>query len=725
MTQETKQSFDIFDTILVRTWAKPIDLFWELGVHLQQNRLIQISSEMWQDMRVKAESAARQKSRTGEVTLQNIYEELVPVFNWSSTEAEKAIALEIQLERYSLRPIPETQRRIQKLHQQKQAIAYLSDMYLPTEVIKDLLRVHKIWADGDLLYVSAEIGVGKGSGKLFQHHLNQHNLIAPQLYHSGDNLHADVNVPKKMGIQVTPFLQAHLNRYEQQISDNEKLPLRFRSLLAGVSRLCRLNCLENDPHRQTIWNTAANVIAPLIFGFVHWVLTEAKRKGIQRLYFMAKDGQILLKTAQVICRKWDYNIDCRYLYGSKQAFHFPSILELKETELNWIFYNTEFFSVRIICKRVNLQPEQIADTLLSYGFSAEKWDQNLTHQEELSLKAIFQEPAIAKVIISMAETQREKALGYFRQEGIGDGVHFATVDIGWSGKSQRSLSRLLAAGDLYPSEGLSGFFFGLMGRTQAFPTDCLMPYFLEHDNTIERRFLCDPQILKLFLAADHGSTVRYEKQNDQYTPVLCSEKNESGVTWGVLTQQQAVIEFTEQLTDSLKPDECKVEHFQQITENLLQTFIYRPSKEEAEAFGAQSFSQHQLESKFYDLAPAYTLIDGIKMLFGQKHVHSFAWLPASIHRSAPLARVSLRYIKRKRYCFTYAHFAWCDFLVGNYQKAWVLSTRAMKSWPIIWLSRRFIRMNFSIGVNSIFYSRYYKRLQNFFMLLFNLFLSKK
>jgi predicted HAD superfamily hydrolase len=710
MTQETKQSFDIFDTILVRTWAKPIDLFWELGVHLRQNQLIHISSEIWQDIRVKSECAARQKSKTGEVTLQNIYEELVPVFDWSSTEAKKAIALEIQLERLSLRPIPETQHRIQTLHQQKQAIAYLSDMYLPTELIKDLLKAHQIWADGDLLYVSAEVGVGKGSGQLFQHHLDRQGLMAPQLHHSGDNLHADINVPKKMGIQVTPFLQAHLNRYEQQISDNEKLPLRFRSLLTGASRLCRLKCLENDLHKQTIWKTAANVIAPLIFGFVHWVLTEAKHKGIQRLYFMARDGQILLKTAQVICRKWGYDIDCRYLYGSRQAFHFPSILELKETEFNWIFDNPEFLSVRIVCKRVNLQPEQIADTLSSYGFSAEKWDQNLTHQEELSLKAIFEEPSVAEIIISMAEIQREKALGYFRQEGMGDGVHFATVDIGWSGKSQRSLSRLLAAGELYLPEGVSGFFFGLLSRTQAFPTDRLMPYFLEHDNTTERRFLCDTQILELFLAADHGSTVGYEEQNDRYIPVLRSEKNESGITWSVLTQQQAVIEFTEQLTDSLNPDECKAEHFQQITENLLQTFLYRPSKEEAEAFGRQSFSQHQLESKFYDLAPAYSLVDGIKMLFDQKHVHSFAWLPASIHRSAPLAKVSLRYIKRKRDCFTYAHFAWCEFLVGNYQKAWVLSTRAMKSWPIIWFSRRFIRMNFLLGVNSIFHSRHYRHL---------------
>jgi FMN phosphatase YigB (HAD superfamily) len=709
MIQESNQSFDIFDTILVRIWAKPIDLFWELGIQLQNNRLIQISPEIWQDMRVKAESAARQKSKTGEVSLQNIYEQLVPFFNWSPPESEKAIALEIQLERLSLRPVPETRRRIQELHQQQQAVAYLSDMYLPTGSIRDFLKDHQIWSDSDFLYVSAEIGVGKGSGQLFKHHLRQHSLMAPQLHHSGDNLHADINVPKKMGIQVTPFLQAHLNRYEQQISDNEKLPLQFRSLLAGASRLCRLDCLEKEPHRQTIWNTATSVIAPLIFGFVHWVLTEAKRQGIQRLYFMARDGQILWKTAQVICQKWDYNVDCRYFYGSRQAFHFPAIQELGETEFNWIFDNPEFVSVRIICKRVNLKPEQIADTLSSYNLHAESWDKNLTPQEELSLKAVFQEPVIVELITSIAKTHRENALGYFTQEGMDDEVRFATVDIGWSGKSQRSLSKLLAAGSLYPSEGLAGFFFGLFESVQAFPTDRLMPYFLEPNNTTERRLLCDSQILELFLAADHGSTVRYEKQGDHYSPVLRSEKNESGISWGVLIQQRAIIKFAERLTDSLKPDICRSEYFQQVTEDILKIFIYNPSKEESEAFGTQSFSQHQSESKFYDLAPAYSFADGFRMLFGWQQVHGFAWLPASIHRSAPLTRIPLRYIKRKRYSFTYASFAWGEFLADNHQQAWTLSTKAIKSWPIILFSRRFIRMNLSLGSKSLLYSKNHKK----------------
>jgi FMN phosphatase YigB (HAD superfamily) len=701
MMQKHVYSFDIFDTALVRIWAKPTDLFWELGTQLQQAQLIQISPQAWHRLRVEAESAARHRTSTGEVTLQQIYEQLTPVCGWSAAEVDKVMQYEIQLERSSLLPVPANQRKIQELRRQNHPIAFLSDMYLPTEVIRGFLADHQIWLEGDVLHVSGDVGVNKGSGKLFQHHLAQYQLSVSQLYHTGDNLHSDVEVPRKLGIQSQAFLQTHLNRYEQMIADDEQLPLRFRSLLAGTSRLCRLHCPETDLHRQTIWNTTSNVTAPIFFGFVHWVLVEAQRQGIQRLYFMARDGHILYKIAQIICRKWNYDIDCRYFYGSRQAFHFPSIQEIGETEFTWIFDTPQFFSVRVACDRVNLPPEKIADTLNSHGFPAEKWDQNLTQQEVTALKAVFQKQSVADLIFNLAATYREKALGYFKQEGMGDGVPFATVDTGWSGKSQRSLSKLLAAGEIYPSTGLRGFFFGLTGSVKAYSTDHLIPYFLEAEALSERCVLCDFQMIELFLSADHGSTVRYEKQQQRYVPVLRSETNESGIAWGVLVQHHAMEDFTERLTDALSPEDCNLQDFHKVTEALLKTFMRRPSKEESNTFGAQAFSQHQSESKFYDLAPAYSLTDGFRMLVDQQYVHGFAWLPASIQRSSPLTRIPLGYIKRVRSSHTYAWLNWRAFKEGKHQQSWEFARKAIRAFPPILLSRRFIHTNFSLAARTI------------------------
>ncbi|ELS32817.1 MULTISPECIES: hypothetical protein [Pseudanabaena] len=495
-------------------------------------------------------------------------------------------------------------------------------------------------------------------------------------------------------MQFSNSLKADMNRYENLIAGNISLPLGFRTLLAETSRLCRLQGSETEASKQTIWNTASNVISPLIFGFVYWVLTEAELQGIKRLYFMARDGQILYKVAQVICSQWNYPIDCRYFYGSRQAFHFPAIESLGEQEFNWLFDNPGFLSIRIICQRVNLQPETIADVLTNYGLLSNSWDKDLTDSEKNTLKKVFQEDSVSERILSMAANYREKAVGYFKQEGMADGVPFATVDIGWSGKSQRSLSNLLAAGKIYPDTGLKGFFFGLLSSTQAFSSDLLMPYFLKVSDRCERYFLCDPQILELFMAGDHGSTVRYERQNESYVPILRSEKNESGIVWGVLVQHQAVTDFAKMLTKHLQPQECKPEYFQRVTEDLLKKFINSPSKDESEVFGKQPFSRHQTESKFYDLAPSYELQDAFKIILDPNYVHAFAWLPASIQISHPMTIVQLSYIRGRRESSSYANLAWQEFHKGNKQTAQQLATKALQSSLTILLSKRFIYLIF-------------------------------
>jgi predicted HAD superfamily hydrolase len=108
-----------------------------------------------------------------------------------------------------------------------------------------------------------------------------------------------------------------------------------------------LQSQETSPDKQVIWDTTASAVAPMLFGFVHWCLVEAQKKGIQRLYFVARDGQILQKIAQVICHNWGYTIDCRYLYGSRQAWHLPAIQEIGEVELDLDLAGTKMYSVFI------------------------------------------------------------------------------------------------------------------------------------------------------------------------------------------------------------------------------------------------------------------------------------------------------------------------------------------------------------------------------------------
>ncbi|KAB8320267.1 hypothetical protein SD81_001170 [Tolypothrix campylonemoides VB511288] len=640
--QKTVYSFDVFETSLIRVWAKPSDLFWELGEQLRQQKLTDISADTWQQMRIKAESAAREASKTGEVTVEQIYQQLAGFLSWSTTQAEQAMHKEIALELASLRPVPAIQKRIQALQQANERVIYMSDMYLSEETIRAFLKENNVWTPGSRLYVSSEVGMSKSNGKLFPHCLGQESVKPSQLHHIGDNLHSDVKMAKKQGVKVEPMTQTHLNRYEGKIADTTQLPLKFRSLLAGASRLTRLQSQETSLDKQVIWDTTASAVAPMLFGFVYWCLVEAQKKGIQRLYFVARDGQILQKIAQVICQKWGYNIDCRYLYGSRQAWHMPAIQEIGEFELEWICGTTvlsQFVSIRSMCERVNILPDQIKDVLSRYGFPAAKWELNLQQQERDLLRQVFTEKEVTELIISTAATYREKVIGYFRQEGLDDGVPFGFVDIGWGGNIQRSFSRLLSIAGLYPESGICGFYFGLQQR-KPFQNDRLLAYFYDVDKPCDARYLlCKYRCLfELFVAADHGSTKSYERCGEQYIPLLRSPKNEKAINWGLYVLQGAAVEFTEQITTNLGEQECTTELFLEATEILAKELVMNPSRQEAQVFGSFVMSGDQTENAFYELAPIYSLADWWRRLIYNMAPHEDVWHAASVARGNAIVR---------------------------------------------------------------------------------------
>jgi predicted HAD superfamily hydrolase len=634
-------SFDVFDTVLVRDWAKPTDLFWELGNILNHEKLISISNDEWMELRIKAEKNARSLSSTGEITLNEIYRSLKTIFSWTDEEFEIAMQKEIYLESICLHPVPEICSKIKALHLEQARIVYISDMYLPKKYITDLLMKNQIWSDTDKLYLSSEFGSTKAGGNLYSQVFLNESASASQLHHTGDNLNSDFKVPIALGAKAQYLTKTHLNRYEDKISETPELPLKFRSLLAGASRLTRLMYPENGTQKEVIWETAASVIAPVLFGYVYWCLEEALERGIRRLYFVSRDGQILLRIAKVICINWNYDIDCRYLYGSRQAWHSSAIQSVGKEELDWIFDPTEFLSVESVCERVNISPNQIKDILTAKGYPESQWNSNLSANQCSFLKELFQESEITNLIISTAKEYREKTIGYFKQNNLDENIKFGIVDIGWNGRLQRSLGKILNDAEIYPKSGTCGFYFSLANRRKAFPEDKLFAYFSDVDIPRERDFLSGYRALyEIFVAADHGGTVKFEYLNGSYAPILRSKENKKAIDWGILAQQNAIVEFSEKFTASYNNSskKCKPSWFISASEILLRLFLLSPSIKEAEVYGSFEIFEDQTENICYILAPKYGFYDYIKFMFFGLNVHHNVWLPGSIARSNSLIR---------------------------------------------------------------------------------------
>jgi predicted HAD superfamily hydrolase len=248
-------SFDVFDTAIVRIWANPQDLFWELGYVLKERNILAINQDEFMAIRIKSEQLARKEFKNGEVNLQAIYSLIGKSLNLSEEEIIAALEEEIALEVRSSRVVPSIRIQIEQERKANRKVIYLSDMYLPHSVIKVLLEKNFLWENEDELYVSNQMGCSKASGELFKLLLDKKSLVPSMLKHIGDNIQSDVNVPKQIGVLSQHFSLSCLNRYEQLIYNKSHLPLKFRSLITGSSRLARLRSPKLDFRQQVIWDT--------------------------------------------------------------------------------------------------------------------------------------------------------------------------------------------------------------------------------------------------------------------------------------------------------------------------------------------------------------------------------------------------------------------------------------------------------------------------------------
>ena len=91
-----------------------------------------------------------------------------------------------------------------------------------------------------------------------------------------------------------------------------------------------------DRQRESICMVTDYVLAPALNGFVVWVLSQAMLRGIRRLYFLARDGYIMYRTACRYTEIYRLPVECRYLYCSRYSVRIPGYHLSPEKALSYI-----------------------------------------------------------------------------------------------------------------------------------------------------------------------------------------------------------------------------------------------------------------------------------------------------------------------------------------------------------------------------------------------------
>ena len=317
-----------------------------------------------------------------------------------------------------------------------------------------------------------------------------------------------------MGIRSELFSWSHPNRYEVP-SVNDSTDVVYYKGLIRYTRLT-IDAFEKKEYDNYL-PLMCDVVAPLLFAYTQWVVEDALRNKINTLYFVSRDGQIFYRIAQVICKQRKLSLELKYLYGSRQAWFSPAIYTIDDNEFQWASDNNSFLSVESLFARYNIPPDLYREVLIHNGFNPERWNDNLNSEERLTVKHILTVDPIKTGILESSRKQRKCLLLYLEQSGFFEDEKKALVDIGWYGRMQSALQKIIK-NEKSDENSLRGYYFYNHKNTGKNKEE--FKSFLEGKANAHAILRYD-YLLEIFTYADHGGVLGFESGNDgSVYPVL-------------------------------------------------------------------------------------------------------------------------------------------------------------------------------------------------------------
>lgn len=182
--------FDLFDTLLLRPFLQPDDLFCQMEQELQVPDFAALRSQTENQLR---------QGRKRELTFLEIYQAIQQKTGVLMPVIQQWMDLELELEWRYCYPRESGLSLYCAAKEAGKHIAIVTDMYLPTDQIVWMLQ--KVGAgDYDLLLLSSELGYSKANGGIYRQ-LKRMEIPPKQFLQIGDNRIADVENPRCLGLQ--------------------------------------------------------------------------------------------------------------------------------------------------------------------------------------------------------------------------------------------------------------------------------------------------------------------------------------------------------------------------------------------------------------------------------------------------------------------------------------------------------------------------------------------
>lgn len=499
-------SFDIFDTLVVRPYMHPIDVF----THLEQ----MYQCVGFAKARIEAEALVREKIIVGklreEVTFDEIYQAI-------GSDFQSMKVYESEWEANVCQQNPEIYEIYKYCIEKNKKVVFSSDMYLPVETILRILGKCN-YGDFKKLYLSNDIGKTKAFGSLFQQIISDNPGIRPsQILHIGDHEFGDVANARRLGLTAV-----HYTRPLEQFLGQEVASGYVRSLLGSYELeqsifvgIAVIDYLSRKREKNSYWRDFGVIYASLpLIGFASWINSRVIEDNIGKVCFLSRDGLIIKKLIEHLFPKKLY--DSTYLLASRRCTYLPFIESFSRKEADRYLQNISNVDPLVFWRSLDVRNEELERKFV-------KTFQNNVMNDDEETRAKLIDFFNANWALWKKEMTVERGIydGYLYGEGFFQ-ERVALVDIGWSGSMQSALIKYRDGRGL--TSPLYGFYFGTRAGSSLPKNKYYAGYVLDYEEPSEKAQVIQAgvDILETLFTSTHPTVVKVDKIDDSYVPVYGS-----------------------------------------------------------------------------------------------------------------------------------------------------------------------------------------------------------
>lgn len=524
-------TLDIWDTVLRRECAPDetkLAVARFLLTYFRELINIEFYSDIFsiQQIRQKCEwnlaQASKEAGKDDEYQIQEVLEatldEIIKGQLEISTKKnliEKLVEIELQQEIQLTRLDHNIVEEIKKYKSDR--IYLLSDFYYPSNLMTKILSRYESQLPLDGIFISCDSGYNKKSGRLFSYIESQLHITPSEHFHLGDNKKADVEIPKKMGINSIQYLP------EQEQKQRELKELHYKQRLEGNLEGYLEKVKKYLPGQGNLIGEKYSLI---FFDFVYEILEKAIQRKAKKIYYFTREGEFFKKIHEEIIKTdlfSEFVPRAEILEVSRMATFAPSVYNanLEEWMRLWIQYHDQSFSTFFTSLDINIEP------YMSFLEKYEIQSQEIIHKiyEDERVKSLLNDKNFKEKISEELQKKRELIKKYFEEKGIFKGKeNLFIVDIGWRGSIQDNIAIL------FPEKQIYGYYLGLFEPFYPPVSNTEKEAFLSNQNAEEYLWCLsyvDP--IEMLCNSNSGSTMGYRIESNKVKAIKQKVKEEDNV----------------------------------------------------------------------------------------------------------------------------------------------------------------------------------------------------